>query len=164
MRRNALRLLAPYIFWSCHEPRPTCSRRSPYFVSHQGIQSVARRREQPEREDRIIFEIVVDAYSESERALSWYYYLDEKIKFPFKANCTSVRATSPLEVGSEVEVLVMATEDDCMIEVYVFVQHGTKKKSKLAVPLAQLQCLSTNEETRQAVEDWHYWVARGYEY
>jgi len=121
---------------------------------------VARTREQPEREDRILFEIVVDAYGESERAMGWYYYLEEKIEFPFKANCTSARATSPLEVGSQVEVLGMAPEDDCMVEVLVFVQ----KKSKLAVPLAQLQCLSTNEQTCQAVEDWHYWMARGYEY
>lgn len=131
---------------------------------HQRSRSVARTREQPEREDRILFEIVVDAYGESERAMGWYYYLAEQIEFPFKANCTSVRAASPLEVGSQVEVLGMAPEDDCMVEVLVFVQHGKTKRSKLAIPLAQLQCLSTNEETCQAVEDWHYWVARRYEY
>jgi hypothetical protein len=125
---------------------------------------VAHIREQPEREDRILFEIVVDAYGESERAMGWYYYLEEKIEFPFKANCVSVRATSPLEVGSQVEVLGMAPEDDCMAEVLVFVARGETKKSKLAVPLSQLQCLSKNAETCQAVEDWHYWVARGYEY
>jgi hypothetical protein len=126
--------------------------------------TVARIREQPAREHRILFEIVVDAYGESERALGWYYYLEEKMDFPFQANCISARATSPLEVGSQVEVLGMAPEDDCMSEVLVFVRYGTTKRSKLAVPLAQLECLSTNVETRQAVEDWHYWVARGYEY
>ena len=125
---------------------------------------MAGTREQPAREHRILFEIVVDAYDESERALGWYYYLEEKMDFPFKANCISARATSPLEVGTHVEVLGMAPEDDCMSEVLVFVRYGRTKKSKLAVPLAQLECLSTNVMTRQAVEDWHYWVARGYEY
>jgi hypothetical protein len=27
----------------------------------------------------------------------------------------------------------------------------------------QVEAVATDEETRQAVEDWHYWVARGYE-
>jgi hypothetical protein len=29
--------------------------------------------EQPDREHRIDFEIVVDAYDEAERAMGWYY-------------------------------------------------------------------------------------------
>jgi len=32
----------------------------------------------------------------------------------------------------------------------------------LYVPLVQLQPLNTNEQTLEAVEDWHYWMARGY--
>jgi len=33
----------------------------------------------------------------------------------------------------------------------------------LAVPLAQLKPVhSTDEQTTQAVDDWHYWVAMGY--
>jgi len=119
-------------------------------------------REQPEREDRILLEIVVDAYNESERAMGWYCYLERVLEFPFMASCISRRATSPLEIGNEVEVSGLAPEDDCMSEIHVFVKRG--KKSKLAVPLAQLACLSENAKTRQAVEDWHYWVARGYEY
>ncbi len=34
------------------------------------------------REHRVIDEIVVDAYNEVERAMSWYYYLEEKLEFP----------------------------------------------------------------------------------
>ena len=61
--------------------------------------------EQPDRENRITFEIVVDAYDETERAMGWYYYLQDKLQVPFKAKCRSVRATSPLEVGAKVEVV-----------------------------------------------------------
>jgi len=39
------------------------------------------------REERIVMEVVVDAYGRSERAMGWYYYLDGKMKFPFKARC-----------------------------------------------------------------------------
>ena len=34
---------------------------------------------------------------------------------------------------------------------------------RIAVPLAQLQPLSKDEETQEAVGDWLYWVDRGYE-
>jgi hypothetical protein len=27
----------------------------------------------------------------------------------------------------------------------------------------QLEGIQVDEETRQAIEDWHYWVNRGYE-
>jgi hypothetical protein len=122
---------------------------------------MARVREQPERENRITFEIVVDAYNEIERAMGWYCYLQDKLQMPFKARCKSARATSPLEVGKELEVLEMADEDDCMSEIFVVVKHG---KSKLSVPLAQIECVTADEDTLQAVADWHYWLARGYQY
>jgi hypothetical protein len=31
------------------------------------------------------------------------------------------------------------------------------------VPLSQLEGVAVDEHTRQAIEDWQYWVARGYE-
>ena len=46
-----------------------------------------------------------------------------------------------------------------MLEVLVIV---TRSKAKLAVPLGQLKCDSGDEQTCQAVGDWHYWLARGY--
>ena len=117
--------------------------------------------EQPDREDRILFDIVVDAYGETERAMGWYYYLQDKMQLPFPATCRLALATSPLKVGMKTEVVDLATEDDCMSEIFVVVTFG---KSELAVPLAQLECAATDKDTLQAVADWHYWVARGYEY
>jgi hypothetical protein len=34
----------------------------------------------------------------------------------------------------------------------------------LAVPLAQLEAIDADRETQEAIADWHYWVARGYEF
>jgi Calcium binding len=117
--------------------------------------------EQPDREDRILFDIVVDAYDETERAMGWYYYLQAALQMPFKAKCRSARATSPLTIGTETEVIAMAPEDECMSEVFVVVKFGA---SELSVPLAQLECKATDKETLEAVADWHYWIARGYQY
>ena len=60
--------------------------------------------EDEEREERISMEIIVDAYDSEEQAMGWYYYLDEKMQFPFSARCVAQRAISPLEQGEEVEV------------------------------------------------------------
>ena len=35
---------------------------------------------------------------------------------------------------------------------------------KLGVPLSQLEVLAAKGETREAVDDWRYWVAMGYEF
>lgn len=43
-------------------------------------------RRDPVREDRIDNEAIVDA-SPEEQAMSWYYYLEGKIRFPFQAKC-----------------------------------------------------------------------------
>jgi len=39
---------------------------------------MARVKENKTRERRIEMEVVVDAYNESERAMGWYYYLEER--------------------------------------------------------------------------------------
>jgi len=41
--------------------------------------------EEPEREDRIYEEAIVDAHGDEEVIISWYYYLEEKLDFPFTA-------------------------------------------------------------------------------
>jgi hypothetical protein len=113
------------------------------------------------REKRFIDEIVVDAYNKTERAMSWYYYLEEKLAFPFKACCVAARSLSPLRKDEEVEVIVMAKEDDCMREMFVTIRFAGRK---LGVPLSQLEVAEVKSETREAVDDWRYWVAMGYEF
>jgi hypothetical protein len=48
-----------------------------------------------DRERRIMEVIVVDAYGAEERAMSWYYYLDDQLRFPFTATCIAKRSILP---------------------------------------------------------------------
>jgi len=120
------------------------------------------------REERISMEIVVDAYDREEVALSWYYYLDEELgsaSEPILAHCIAERAISPLQVGDEVEIVGMAPVEECGCEMFVMIRWGTPaEKQNLGVPLSQLQLDSADEEAQQAAEDWHYWVAREYQF
>ncbi len=112
------------------------------------------------REERIEMEIVVDCYDEEERVMGWYNYLEDRLHVPITARCVIERATSPLQAGDEVEVVGLSPESECLRDMYVEIPWENKRK--LAVPLSQLEVVHADEETSQAVEDWHYWVGMGY--
>ena len=113
------------------------------------------------REYRISMEAIVDAYGGQEQALGWYYYLDDRLQFPFQAKCIEARQISPLIKDEIVKVTQMSPEDECMREMFVQIEW---KDRVFGVPLAQLQPTNVDADTQEAIEDWHYWVARGYEF
>jgi hypothetical protein len=113
-----------------------------------------------EREERIHMEIIVDAYGPEEQAMGWFNYLSDTMHFPFQARCRVSCATSPLEPGEEVTVLALASDEVCAHDMFVTIQW---QRRRLAVPLMQLEGLQVDEETQQAIEDWQYWMDRGYE-
>jgi Calcium binding len=90
--------------------------------------------------------------------MSWYYYLESKISFPFRARCVVANAISPLSKGETAEVLRLATEDACEHDMLVQIRWQGRK---MAVPLSQLEAIDANESTDEAIGDWHYWVAQG---
>ncbi len=114
------------------------------------------------REERIALEIVVDAYSEEERAMGWYYYLDSHLNFPFKALWISRRRTSST---SEVEVVGMSPEEYCSKEMFVEVlyKEGTAEDT-FSVPLSDIEAVDADPKTQEVITDWHYWVAQGCEF
>jgi hypothetical protein len=114
------------------------------------------------REERIAMEIIVDAYGPEEQSMGWYYYLEEKLHFPFTAICVTKRAISPLRVKDEVDIIGMGPEEECDREMFVTIRW---ERDGLAVPLSQLNPIGeTATETKEAVEDWHYWVNMGYRF
>jgi len=113
----------------------------------------------PNREERIHEEAIVDAHGAEEKAMSWYYYLEGKLSFPFQACCFVNRVVSPLKKGETVEVIRMAPENVCLNDMLVRIRWQGRN---LAVPLSQLIAIDPDEETAEAIGDWHYWAARGY--
>lgn len=118
-------------------------------------------RRSPVREARIRNEIVVDANSESEVAMGWSAYLEDQLRFPFRARCVAKREVSPLKKSEEVTVLGMSSDRVCEHEIFVLVKWRDRS---LAVPLRQLRGIQVDAQTREAIEDWHYWVDQGYEF
>ena len=113
----------------------------------------------PVREDRIHNEAIADANGPEEQVMGWYYYLDDKIQFPFQAKCIAAKVVSPLRKGETVEVRRMAPEDDCSADMLVLIRWHDRT---MAVPLSQLVAIDPNQSAAEAIGDWHYWVAQGY--
>jgi calcium binding protein len=118
-----------------------------------------KRKKDLAREERIRNEAVVDAYGPEEQALGWYYYLENKIKFPFTAQCIASKVVSPLRKGEAVEVRGLAPEDSNAHDMLMLIRwHGRN----VAVPLSQLVAIDADDSTVEAIGDWHYWLAQGY--
>ncbi|HEY1580698.1 MAG TPA: calcium-binding protein [Terracidiphilus sp.] len=113
----------------------------------------------PIREERIHDEVIVDAYGPEEQAMGWYYYLENKICFPFQAKCVASKVVSPLRKGEIVEVRRLGPEVACANDMLVLIRWQGRN---MAVPLCQLAAIDPDESTKKAIEDWHYWVAQGY--
>lgn len=114
-----------------------------------------------EREERITMEIIVDCYNEHEAWSGWWCYLDDKLAFPFQAECIKARRGSPLKVGERVSVVAMLDDDaaaDSLAEMQVVIKWRGRT---LGVPLAQLIGVDVDPAMSVAIGDWHYWVAQG---
>ena len=112
-----------------------------------------------QREERIHMDVIVDAHDAEEQAMGWYYYLQDKMRFPSQARCVRERTISPLRVGEVVEIQGMADVDDCQMEMFVIIKWSERT---FGVPLMQLEGVDVDAETEEAIADWHYWVGRGY--
>jgi hypothetical protein len=124
-----------------------------------GGNEMKKPRKDPVREDRIHNEVIVDAYATEERAMGWYYYLENQMQFPFQARCIAANIVSPLTKSETVEVLRMAPEVSCSADMLVLIRWQGRK---LAVPLSQLAAIDADQSTADAIGDWHYWIAQGY--
>lgn len=100
-------------------------------------------------EKRIDNEILVDAYTSEERAMSWYYYLEEKLSFPFTARCMRARSISPLKKGEEAEVVALVREEDCLAEMFLLIAFAGRR---VGIPLAQLAPVDADKASGEAVE------------
>ena len=111
-----------------------------------------------ERDERIWREILPDAYTTDEQAISWCYYLEREMRFPFQVRCIEERTISPLREGEDVYVVGLTDEVVSNREMFVLVEWNDRE---FGVPLSQLEVIDADQDTRNAVDDWHYWNGDG---
>jgi Calcium binding len=112
----------------------------------------------PEREDRFYDEIMVDAYGDEEKLISWYYYLEEVLTFPFEAQISVKKPKEDTAKSVLVTVESMADVNLCSIyNMWVQVQ---AKDSDLHfnVPMRDIVEAKAKRRTIEALTDWRYWI------
>lgn len=108
-------------------------------------------------EARIETEILADAYNEYETAMGWVTYLQGLMTFPFQATCINVVSYSPLKEGDTVTAVGFNTKL-CQQDMFVSIQWNDRI---FDVPLYQLEGINVDDNTRQGLTDWQYWVNCG---
>ncbi len=96
-----------------------------------GSEAMKKPAKDPIREERIHDQAIVDAYGPEEQAMGWYYYLEDKIRFPFQAKCIASKVISPLRKGEIVEARRLAPEDTCASDMLVLIRW---QRRNMAVP------------------------------
>jgi len=117
---------------------------------------------EPERDEYIHNEILVDTYGNDEVTSAWYYYLEEKLGFPFTAMVITHRSRqmgrSVTISSSQVEILDMAPLSRCgynqMWVIGIF--FGTQDKP-VHFFLSDITQVEPGEERETALVDWLYW-------
>lgn len=113
-------------------------------------------------EHRINYEIIVDTY-DGEYAICWHIYLADTLNFPFTAKNTQSK------LGAELTITGILDEEECEdgMSVYCLVKADPKDSNsetdELPINLEDLEVVSGDDATKQAVKDWCYWCAQGYE-
>ena len=123
---------------------------------------MANQETDPSREQRIDYEIVVDAYDEAERAMGWYCLLQDKISFPFLAKWKKTNKKTGAISEKEVEVIDMASADDCESSMYVEVAYIGEKDDTFTAKLSDIEAINPDADSEEAIADWKYWVDMGY--
>ncbi len=112
---------------------------------------------EPEREERIRDEAIVDAYGDEEIISSWYYYLDERLHFPFTAMVYTHRSGNTW-YAAQVEVKEMADMSRCGYwQMWIRGALSLQKNIPLHFFLSDVTEVEEDEERIMALEDWNYW-------
>ena len=104
-------------------------------------------------------EVLVDCKDDYERNMSWFYYLEEQLRFPFIAYIPVKTIEKTYEkVFKKVNVIGLKEED-----------FGDKFEMKVETefdryimefPLAILHDIRASESVVEAIELWQYWVKK----
>jgi hypothetical protein len=111
----------------------------------------------PDRENRIAEEILLDTYDVYEEIGAWDAYLCDRVQFPFKAYWGDG------DTGEEVEVLGFDTENECDTNIFVEVRYQDGEDGEvLSVLLAEIIPMGgVDDDTQEAIADWQYWIRKG---
>ncbi len=109
--------------------------------------------------ERLHNEILVDCRDEYEQNMSWFYYAEEHIQFPFSADIRLKKSDGKEEI-KRIQVEKLTTDDSDFehnFDLKIAVDVGGYL---IEIPLSKLENIEAEEETIEIIDTWKYWRKR----
>ncbi len=110
-------------------------------------------------DDKLYDEILVDSKDIYEQNMSWYYYAQDYLEFPFKAKIELKKRNGKREV-KEIEVLDLSEDLSNFEESFDLKVEIELNEYIIEVPLINLKDIQGSEQTIDVAEIWKYWKKR----
>ena len=107
------------------------------------------------RDHRIHDEIIVDAYGDGEQAMSWYYYMEENMKFPMEAK-VKLRLRGGKTEEKAVKIVEVDPKSETSLTLRLGIAEGKSERVQYISP-ADILSIQTTEEILEILNDWLYW-------
>lgn len=108
-----------------------------------------------EMQNKIDYEIIVDCYDEYEISMGWYYYMEESLKFPFKAMVKLKMAHGKMKLTEIIVTGLASDEEGFMGNDFDLEMLAAEHLSN--VSYSQLSKIKETDETLEALAVWDYW-------
>ncbi|MEM6263642.1 MAG: calcium-binding protein [Bacteroidota bacterium] len=112
-----------------------------------------------EYDDKLYSEILVDCHDEDEQNMSWYYYCQDELEFPFEANI-ELKKRKGGTVVKQVNVLNLSTDDSDFDRSFDLKVEIELNEYVIGVPISQLTDIKATEATIETINIWNYWNKR----
>jgi hypothetical protein len=116
--------------------------------------------EKEEYEEKLYNEILVDCKGEYEQNMSWFYYIQDEIKFPFIAyvEVKEIGQRENTRVLKKIKVIELSTDDSNFennFDIKVSVEFD---KYIMEFPLSKLEDIRASKSIIEIIELWKYWI------
>jgi Calcium binding len=107
-----------------------------------------------EREHRIVYEVIVDAYDDYEQNMGWFYYFEEGLEFPINATIKLALRGGKSEEKKVKIVKVKPDNEDKPMQLGIV--EGKSERVQYISPEAIIG-VKTTDENLEILNDWLYW-------
>lgn len=106
-----------------------------------------------ERQHRIDYEIIVDAYDDGEIYIGWYYYFAENLEFPIRA-VAHLKKRNGRKENIAIEIVEVASNEEEALKLGIVVP---PLDFVFSIDVEDLFSVEASEEDLEILNDWLYW-------
>lgn len=110
-------------------------------------------------EEKIWNEILIDCKDDIEQNMSWFYYVQDELEFPFIAY-VALKELTGREVLKRVNVVRMSSDDSNFEKNFNLTVEVEFDDCILEFPLSKLERIKASESTVNVIEIWNYWIRK----